>query len=117
MTSYGEIARTNGIKYEEEIYKLLSNLINISKFIGPITPNTDIKLISNEKVKSIIKNKKTTSKSDILIINDGIKYPISIKMSNEGTQLQIISLDNFKYYCKYNDLSFNNDIENVFKKD
>jgi hypothetical protein len=116
MNSYGEIARTNGIIYEKEIYKMLIELVNISKFIGPITPNTDIKLISNKKVPSIIENKKTTSKSDILIINNGIEYPISIKMSNIGTQLQIISLNNFKYYCDYNNISFNDDIKTVFEK-
>lgn len=49
MTSYGETARTNGIRYEKEIYKLLLNLVNISEFIGSITLNTDIKLISNKK--------------------------------------------------------------------
>jgi hypothetical protein len=114
MLSYGEIARINGIKFEEEVYNQLLISKNIPKYIN--SEDFQIQLISNKKVKSIINNKKTTAKSDIIIISNGIQYPISIKMSNKGTQLQIISLNNFKYYCIYNNISFNQDIEYIFKK-
>lgn len=156
----GEIARSNGILFEKNIYDLivlgirvlkehnktikldLNNITvediipvcntlnltdiksveNIISFFKDLNKyyifninNITVKLISNEKVSSI-SNKLTTSKSDIVIYNNDIPIPISIKMSNKGTQYQIISLDNFLIYLNYKNIYYNDEIIKVWKK-
>lgn len=90
---------------------ILEIIIKKNIILGDITPNTDVKLLSNKKVGSI-HDKKTTTKTD-LIIND---HSISIKMSNKGTQWQIIPLGNFIIYCKKNNIEIENFLINIFKK-
>ena len=117
--SYGEIARKNGIQYEVEVHKIFNNGISslqkVNKYIPINLDNVSIELISNRKVNSIT-GKKTTSKSDVIIYNNNVAIPISIKMSNKGTQLQIISLHNFLQYLSYKNISCNDDITKVWKK-
>lgn len=117
--SYGEIARRNGIQYEIEVFNFFNSgivaLQQVNKYIPINLDTVRIELISNRKVNSI-GEKKTTSKSDIIIYNNDKPIPISIKMSNKGTQLQIISLQNFLRYLLYKNISCNDDVINVWKK-
>ena len=111
MNLVGERSRFNGIKYENEVYQLIKNKDHTFTDLYNKLYN-EVHLIGNKKVQGIT-NKKTTSKSDIVIDN---KIGISVKMSNMGTQLQIVSLNNFIKYCEYNDVTINNDVIKVFKK-
>jgi DNA (cytosine-5)-methyltransferase 1 len=119
IVSYGESARKNGIQYEIEVFNIFNNgiaaLQQVNKYIPINLDTVRIELISNRKVNSITE-KKTTSKSDIIIYNNDTPIPISLKMSNKGTQLQIISLQNFLQYLSYKNISCNNDVINVWKK-
>lgn len=116
----GELARSNGIDYEKNIHDILSNSLHILRYINKLGIPLDLdslesKLISNQHVHSIL-NDKTTSKSDMVIRDKDNIYPISIKMTNTGTQLHITSLDRFVKYCKYNNISINSDVIHVFEK-
>lgn len=117
--SYGEIARSNGIKYEKEVTDILNNSIATLKQLNRFVPinlsNVRTELLSNKKVPSIF-GVKTTSKSDIVVYNNDIPIPISVKMSNKGTQLQIISLKRFLEYMKFKNINCNRDVIRVWKK-
>jgi DNA (cytosine-5)-methyltransferase 1 len=144
-TNYGNIARENGLLFEDIIvnyynsidnkFKLIPYIKNITKDLSPNDSEDDIlngKLIrcSQDKVESI-HSSKTTRKADIwyeyltneqksdngshLKINRKC-IGISIKMSNKGTQLQIISLDILIKYFKYNNIIIDNNIIIIFKK-
>jgi hypothetical protein len=100
------------VKLQEEI------VLNMKKKFMTVIINLDnvkMELLSNKKVNCIT-GKKTTSKSDIILYNNNIPIPISIKMSNKGTQLQIISLNKFLQYLTYKNISCNIDVVNVWKK-
>jgi len=121
-TSYGEIARLNGIKFEQEIFTLLStnkNFINRIKNISNMENEEidNISMISNKRVKSIINNKLTTSKADIIIYMKSNKYiPISIKMTNKGSQFQITTLNNLITYLECKNILVPNQIKIMFEK-
>ena len=53
----------------------------------------------------------------VYIQNDNIenKIGISIKMSNNGTQLQIISLDIFEKYLEYNNIKLCSELKIYLK--
>lgn len=59
-----------------------------------------IKIIDDHKVDGI-GSKKTTSKSDLLLKINDVEIGISVKMTNFGTQLQIISVNNFIKYIEH----------------
>ena len=144
-TNYGNIARENGLLFEDIIvnyynsidnkFKLIPYIKNITKDLSPYDSEDDIlngKLIRcpQDKVESI-HSSKTTRKTDIwyeyltneqksdngshLKVNRKC-IGISIKMSNKGTQLQIISLDILIKYFKYNNIIIENNIIIIFKK-
>jgi hypothetical protein len=99
--SYGNIARTNGLKFEQLMVDHFNKIENKTKFVDKIKllyPDITldgffVKCPSN-KVESLI-GKKTTRKADIWYCYNDTKLGISVKMSNKGTQYQIISLNNF----------------------
>ena len=66
-----------------------------------------------QKVESIY-SKKTTRKADIYYDTEKYKIGISVKMSNRGTQLQIVSLDNFILYLKNNGGKMDTHLEKIF---
>jgi DNA (cytosine-5)-methyltransferase 1 len=100
---------------EHTMRNMMVSIIQLTKFIGNITSDTEIKLLSNKKVESIYE-RKTTSKTDLIITNNGIDYPISVKMTNQGTQLHVSPFDNMKLYCEKNDIHMSHNVETVFKK-
>lgn len=77
--------------------------------------NVRVEWLGNKKVSSI-KGPKTTSKSDIIIYSDNTAIPISAKMTNTGTQFQVISLDNMLYYLSYKNITCSDDVIKVWKK-
>lgn len=97
-TSYGSIARNNGLQFEKIVCDLYPNLV----------------VIPQQKVKSIY-HKLTTSKADLWKIEHEY-IPISVKMSNQGTQLQIVSVDLFIYYCRYQSIEVSEMVETILKK-
>jgi len=104
---YGEIARSNGLLFEQIITDYYNNNENhMSLLISKISnylPDVSIEILKtgrlikcgSDKVESIY-DKKTTRKSDIYFnYKNGsldTNIGISVKMSNKGTQLQVISL-------------------------
>lgn len=123
--SYGEIARSNGLNFEDIIVDYYNNnnenkllLLNKIKeqFGYDIETIRDGKLYKYDqnKVESI-NSKKTTRKADIYYKYNDIHIGISVKMSNKGTQLQIISLEIFKLFLKYHNIILEDDIENSLK--
>ena len=123
--SYGETARSNGLKFEEIIVDYYNNSIeNKSVLIDKIKEQFgfDIETIKNgrlyryeqNKVESI-HSKKTTRKADIYYKSNDIEIGISVKMSNKGTQLQIISLEILKIYLNHHNITLENDIEDSLK--
>ena len=117
---YGEIARSNGIQYEEEVRKIMNDSISVLQKVNKhFTINLDnsrIELISNKQVDSIIQGEKTTIKSDIIIHNNGISHGISVKMTNTGTQFHAGPLHYFLEYLSYKNISCNDDVIKVWKK-
>ena len=122
----GKIAQENGNKFEDIIVNYYNNENNKKQIFDKLnilypdipTNGYFLKCFKN-KVKSI-HSKLTTRKSDMWYIykNDNIenKIGISIKMSNNGTQLQIISLDIFEKYLEYNNIKLCSELKNIFKK-
>jgi hypothetical protein len=100
---------------EYKIKDVIVSIIQLTKYIGNITSDTKVELLSNKKVESIY-NKKTTSKADIIITNNDIDYPISVKMSNKGTQLHVSPFENMKMYCKKNNIYMEPNVEKVFNR-
>lgn len=123
MKNYGEIARSNGLKFEDILVEHFSLLENKRILVRKIKENKKLVGISEEqllengrmlklpqkKVASIL-NKKTTPKSDIwFIYGDGlvdfqIRIPFSIKMTNSGTQLQVIPINNLIGFLNKNNI-------------
>jgi DNA (cytosine-5)-methyltransferase 1 len=122
--SYGEIARSNGLRFEEIIVEYYNDEKNKLSLLNKIKEQFgfDIENIKNgrlyrhdqNKVDSI-HSKKTTRKSDIYFKCDDIQFGISVKMSNKGTQLQIISLEILKLYFEYHNITIEKDIEDSLK--
>jgi intein/homing endonuclease len=113
--NYGKIARDNGEKFEHIVCELLNETDNkvrddfMKTFVKEYKDvhisklkNAKFIVVPKDKVESIY-DKKTTSKADIWMMVEDNKYPISIKMSNKGTQLQICSIENFVNYMRQND--------------
>lgn len=111
---YGEIARTNGdlfekitcTKYETSSEFRESLHSKISEYFGvDFSSKTEFHLEQKHSglVPSIY-GKKTKSKTDITLVGKDVSYGISVKMSNKGTQLQIIPLKNFWIYFEYNNI-------------
>lgn len=125
-TTYGEVARTNGLLFEQVIIDYYNNNNTEKlKLLNKISEqfNIDIETIKNgelcrfqqNKVESIY-GKKTTRKADIYYKSNGRQFGISVKMSNQGTQLQIISLENLKIYLRHHAIVVQNDIETLLKR-
>ena len=120
--NYGEIARVNGGLFEKKVcdfYNLPPNRIKlISKLkekYQDLDENGKFFVYDKQKVESIY-SKKTTRKADIYYDTEKYKIGISVKMSNRGTQLQIVSLDNFILYLKNNGGKMDTHLEEIFKK-
>ena len=123
--NYGLIAQKNGNIFEEKIVEWCNkeeNKIKVLKKLGYNNVENKycagyFKKCPSDKVKSI-HSKKTTRKSDIWYIEEDkkIKIGISIKMSNIGTQLQIISLEIFESYLKKNNIKLGNKTKKILKK-
>jgi len=128
---YGEIARINGLIFEQKIYEKIKNdeqflkiIKSVNNMENEIIENEIIEneiienhiLVSNKKVNGIC-NKLTISKADIILTTKSNKYiPISIKMTNKGTQFQITTLDNMIAYLEYNNIIFPAKIKLIFQK-
>ena len=123
--SYGEIARVNGLMFEQIIVDYYNDSIeNKLLLLNKIKEQFgfDIETIKNgrlykhdqNKVESI-HLKRTTRKSDIYYKYNDIEIGISVKMSNKGTQLQIISLEILKLYLNHHNITLENDIEDSLK--
>ena len=120
--NYGEIARKNGDKFENEIVASLNtqNLEIRKKILKFLNINEDQNIffekVPSKKVTSIYGTKKTTSKADIWAIINNKKYPISLKMTNEGTQLQITPVSNFLKYMEKNNVEVTPLLKRGFEK-
>jgi DNA (cytosine-5)-methyltransferase 1 len=117
--SYGEIARLNGIEYEQKVFESLTDLDTLQKIhkYVPLDLNNKFRteLISNKKVDSI-HSKKTTSKCDMILYQNDMPITFSVKMSNKGAQFQIVSLDIFLQYLSYKNINFDEKVVKVWKK-
>ncbi len=120
--NYGTEARLNGLNFEKYIVDYYNIPENKKIFIDKVKnkyPDIDISgefyLASTKKVDSIY-DKKTTKKADIYYKTFNYNIGISVKMSNKGTQLQIVSLDNFKKYLEFYDIKLSQLQEDIFKK-
>lgn len=128
--NYGEVARKNGEIFEEKTALLINNsedekaklilkLKNDSRLLkysfNYLMRNSRIEVINRSKVNGII-GRKTTSKADIWFIIDDIKIGISLKMSESGTQLQVIPLLNFIGYMEYNNVNISECVITGLKK-
>lgn len=120
--NYGEIARVNGDIFEKKVCDFYNLPPNRSKLISKLkekyqdlNENGKFFVYDKKKVESIY-SKKTTRKADIYYETEKYKIGISVKMSNRGTQLQIVSLCNFILYLKNNDIKMTTYQEEIFKK-
>lgn len=123
--NYGETARKNGDKFEKDIVFILNdnsseirkNFLEfiINKNIINNTDNIFFEKVPGSKVKSIF-GKKTTSKADIWMNIENKKYPISLKMTNEGTQLHISPINNFLKYMEKNDCIITDNLKKGLEK-
>jgi len=120
--NYGEVARSNGLKFEEKIcsyYNKPENFSSIFKKMKEIYPNIDCegKFIKCDAKKVVSKHsKKTTRKTDIWYITPKVKVPFSVKMSNKGSQLQIISLNIFLLFLESVGVKMNEKTKSYFEK-
>ena len=125
-TCYGSTARNNGHIFENKLVEKLNsddsirneitNTINKKYKVNHNHNDMFVNVISQKKVKSIY-NKKTTSKTDIMInFGQNFSYPVSVKMTDKGTQLQIVTIENFKKYMLYNDIDFPDNIHTSLQK-
>lgn len=120
---YGEIARSNGLEYEEKLTKYLNEnieekykIINLIKSkYSDLEDNGKFICFGKDKVESIY-TKQTTRKADLYYKTKKYSIGISVKMSNKGTQLQIVSYDNFKIYLESNGIRITPKQEEIFKK-
>jgi len=120
ISHYGEIARTNGLEFEKELVLYFRNnkeaLIEKLKAKFPDLENDGtIECYGQDKVNSIY-DKKTTRKADIYYKTNKYQIGISVKMSDRGTQIQIISLDNFILYLEHNNIKMTPKQKVVFEK-
>jgi hypothetical protein len=121
--NYGEIARVNGDLFEKKVCDFYNNsspdrkklISKLKEKYKDLEENGKFFVYDKKKVKSIY-SKKTTRKADIYYETEKYKIGISVKMSNRGTQLQIISLDNFILYLKNNGIKMTTHLEEIFKK-
>ena len=122
-TNYGNIARSNGLLFEElivnyynnekqKIVPYIKNLYNDDENI--ILMGSLVRCPQN-KVDSI-HSVKTTRKSDIWYIYLDKYISFSVKMSNKGTQLQIISIEILSKYFRYYNIIIDTNIICIFKK-
>jgi hypothetical protein len=124
-STYGNIARLNGFEFENKLSAFININEDIKKYlVNKISRylNVNIELnkviltkIPNKKVKSI-HSKLTTPKADIWLEVYQQKIPISVKMSNKGTQLQIISIEIFEKYFTYIGKTIPSDVVITLKK-
>lgn len=114
--NYGETARLNGDKFEcimKNFYN--NNPKDICERIN-IECNGKFHVYNNKKVKSI-HTKLTTRKADIFYETESQKITFSVKMTNNGSQLQIISLANFiKCVEYYNHVKMDTETKIAFEK-
>jgi len=117
--NYGETARKNGELFEGVITEwcnIKENKEQIMKKIGiGFDASGYFEKCSTDKVYSI-HSKKTTRKADIWYICKDKKIGISIKMSNNGTQLQIISLKVLENYLELNNVKIGNKTKKILEK-
>jgi len=106
--NYGEISRSNGDKFETKICEYYNNnpeyfsiIINKLRDSYPnISSNGKFIKCDSKHVKSI-HSKKTKRKTDIWYQTKEKKISFSVKMTNKGSQLQIISLTIFISYLHF----------------
>lgn len=120
--NYGEIARSNGDKFEIEIceyYNKYENNKKIVNIIREIYPDISLdgKFIKcDSKLVKSIHRKKTKRKTDIWYQTEEKKIGFSVKMTNKGTQLQIISLSIFIIYLNSRGIKMNEKTKVGFEK-
>ncbi len=108
--NYGSEARLNGLNFEKYIVDYYNISENKKIFVDKVKNKyPDIDILGEFYLAS-------TKKADIYYKTFNYNIGISVKMSNKGTQLQIVSLDNFKKYLEFYDIKLSQIQEDIFKK-